>query len=110
MCAELYGSREVAGQMQTKDVSEVIESLLRERFDDVAFESVSVERDTDEFGDDILRVRVVFDSVLKVLDPRKTSGLLRHLRPRIAELGEDAFPVMFYIAKSELGKVKSEAR
>ena len=33
---------------------------------------------------------------------QRTSGLIRHLRPKLAEVGTEAFPVISFIAKSEL--------
>lgn len=92
----------MAASIETQELGAIIETVLHEIFNGLALDVVKIERDTDEFGDGILRVRVVFDSHGDVLDPPKTASVVRHLRPRMAELGEDAFPVMFYIAKSEL--------
>lgn len=90
-------------------IEKIVRNVLSERFENVEIESISVVFDVDEDGDDILRVKVIFDGQTKHLDARKASGVLRHLRPKIAEIGEDAFPIMSYIAKSELGKHKTEA-
>ncbi len=87
----------------------VIESVLRERFDNVEIETVSIESDFDEDGDAILRVKVIFDGEKKQLDARIASGVLRHMRPKMAEIGEEAFPVISYIAKSEIEDKKPAA-
>ncbi|HER25626.1 MAG TPA: hypothetical protein ENI69_00795 [Rhodospirillales bacterium] len=87
----------------------VIEKVLRDIFDDIDIETITVEPDIDEDGDNILRVRVIFDGENKQLDTHKTSSLLRYMRPKIADIGENAFPVVSFIAKSEIRKPKPEA-
>lgn len=91
------------------ELLDVIESVLKERFDDVEIESISIEHDLDEDGDAILLVQVIFDGKKKQLDARKTSGVLRHMLPKMAEIGEYAFPVISFVAKSEIGKTKPAA-
>ena len=68
------------------------------------FESVDVQSDHDEDGNEILVVQIVFDGKQRALDPQKTSSLTRHLRPRIADIGVYAFPVISFVSKSDLGK------
>ncbi len=84
-------------------LKKVIKAVLLERFDNVEIESIFIESDFDEDGDAILRVKVIFDGEQEQLDAHKTSSVLRHLRPKIAEIGEMAFPIISYIAKSEFG-------
>ncbi len=95
--------------VKREKLKEVIESVLRERFGDVEIETISIEPDFDEDGDAILRVKVMFDGEKNQLDARTASGVLRHMRPRIAEIGEEAFPVISYIAKSEFEDKKPAA-
>ncbi|HEU0222957.1 MAG TPA: hypothetical protein VFR34_12200 [Paracoccaceae bacterium] len=90
-------------------VRDIVANLLRERFANVTFRSIDVEPDEDADGDRILRVRVVFDAERKTLDPRKTLGLIRHLRPRLSKIKEEGFPVLSFIAASELEGEKPAA-
>lgn len=85
------------------ELHDVIMSVLKERFDDVVIESISVDPDFDKDGDPILVVKVIFDGTKKQLDARKTSTVIRHLRPKLAEINETAFPIISYISKSEYG-------
>ncbi len=80
-------------------VKDVVETTLRERCGDV-FELVAVRPDFDEYGDEILVIKAVFNK--DRLGARRTSGLRRDLRRRVAKAGTDAFPVVSFIAKSEL--------
>lgn len=89
-----------------KDLKGVIREVLADHFENIVIVSVKVEPDFDEDGDPILLVEVVFDGKARRLDPDKTSSVLRRLRPRIADFG-GAFPVISYIAKSELSKAKT---
>lgn len=91
------------------DLKQLIAKLLTEQFRDVKIESIDVQPDVDEDGEALLIVRVVFDGKHKQLDARKSSSLVRRLRPIIYNAGERAFPVFSFIAKSELGKLKSDS-
>lgn len=80
-------------------VKRIVEETLRERCGDV-FELVAVRPDFDEYGGEILVIKAVFN--MDRLGAQRTSGLIRHLRPKLAEVGTEAFPVISFIAKSEL--------
>jgi hypothetical protein len=83
--------------------------VLRERFEGVEVDSITIEPDVDADGDDILLVNVIFDGKHRKLDPRRAASLLRHIRPKFEEIGEKAFPVISFIAKADMRKAKSEA-
>ena len=80
-------------------VKDVIEETLIERCGDV-FELIAVRPDFDQYGDEILIIKAIFNE--DRLGAQRTSGLIRHLRPKLAEVGTEAFPVISFIAKSEL--------
>ena len=80
-------------------IKDVIEQTLRERCGDV-FELIAVRPDFDQYGDEILVIKAIFNE--DRLGAQRTSGLIRHLRPKLAEVGTEAFPVLSFIAKSEL--------
>ena len=80
-------------------VKDVIEQTLIERCGDV-FELIAVRPDFDQYGDEILVIKAIFNE--DRLGAQRTSGLIRHLRPKLAEVGTEAFPVISFIAKSEL--------
>lgn len=92
-----------------RNVEDVIRAVVKQQLEGVNISKISLSFDTDEDGDDIVWVKVIFDDRSKPLDSHRTLGLVRHLRPRMAELGETAFPVLSYIAKSELGRNSPEA-
>ena len=97
--------------METKaGVKDVIKSVLEERFRDVEIVSVDVDHDSDEDGDSFLMITVVFNnSATKNLDSRETSSLTRRLLPKLAEIGEKAFPIVSFVAESELRRSRPEA-
>ena len=86
-------------------VKDIVETTLRERCGNV-FELVAVRPDFNEYGDEILVIKAVFNK--ERLGAQRTSGLIRHLRPKLAERAE-AFPVNSFIAKSELRNRDLEA-
>ena len=89
-------------------VEQILRSVLEQEFENVEILSINITPDLDEFGEKILIVKVVFDGDRRALDARKTSGLARHILPKIGAIGEDAFPVFSFIAKSELGNVNPD--
>lgn len=91
----------------SREVRKAIEAVVRERFAGTEIDAVEVKADVDEDGERVLLVKVVHGA--KSLDARKASGLLRHMRPKIADLGEDAFPILSFISKAEPRKAKAEA-
>ena len=96
--------------METKaGVKDVIESVLEERFRDVQIVSVDIDHDCDEDGDSFLMITVVFNSPTELLDTRETSSLTRRLLPKLAEIGEKAFPIVSFVAESELRRSRSGA-
>lgn len=80
-------------------VKDVVEQTLRERHGDV-FELIAVRPDLNGYGDEILVIKAVFNQ--DRLGTWRSSGLIRHLRPKLAEAGTEAFPVISFIARSEL--------
>lgn len=93
--------------IETNELEKIIRSVLQDRFDGITIDSITVVPDRDEDGEPILHVKVVFDGKNKTLDARRAASVVRHLRPKIANF-EDAFPVISYIAKSEIAKSKTE--
>ena len=80
-------------------VKDIVEQTLIERCGDV-FELIAVRPDFDQYGDEILVIKAIFNE--DRLGAQRTSGLIRHLRPKLAKVGTEAFPVISFIAKSEL--------
>ena len=80
-------------------VKNIVEETLRERCGNV-FELIAVRPDFNEYGDEILVIKAIFNE--DRLGAQRTSGLIRHLRPKLAEVGTEAFPIISFIAKSEL--------
>lgn len=90
------------------EIVELIEATVRERFAGVEIESVSVEEDTDFDGETVFRVRVVFNHN-GPLDAHKTSGIVRHLRHRLVERHEGAFPIVAFVSKTDATERKAAA-
>lgn len=84
-----------------RDLQEVVSSVLRERFPNIQVVSVNIEHDTDEDGESILMVNIIFNSETP-LSARDTSSLARLLLPKLEEIQEVAFPVVSFIAEREV--------
>ena len=91
------------------EIQTLIDRVVRERFQDVAIQSVSVARDTDYEDENVFRVTVVFDQK-GPLDAQKSAGLVRHLRHAlIDELKESTFPIVAFVSKSDAARMGTEA-
>ena len=95
---------------ENQELKEIIRAVLEEIFGDARIGDVYVASAYDEDGDEILRVRVVFDGTEDQFDARKASSVVRHMRPRLATIGEQAFPIISYVSSDEMSGVKDAAR
>ena len=84
---------------------EVIIEAIRSRYD-VPFVKITVTPDLDRDGDEFLWVKAVYDGQPENIDTRKSITMVREIRPKLAV---EAFPVISYIAKSDLKKSELEA-
>ena len=90
-------------------VYDVVESVLKSRFRDIDITSIDINPDVDEDGEPVLAVRVIFSAHEKRLDAGEASGLVRHILPKMEEIGENRFPIFSFIAKSEMGKTNPDS-
>jgi hypothetical protein len=67
---------------------------------------VRVREDTAFYGDDILRIDVVYDGTYKDLDAKKLAGFIRHLRPRLEQIHEPALPLLSFISRADFYRNK----
>jgi hypothetical protein len=85
-----------------RTLEDIVEDVLRERFDDVDIDDIQVRRDEDHDGDPILRITVVYNTKNKKgLDARKTSSIVRVMRPHLDQVNENAFPVVSFVSRSD---------
>jgi hypothetical protein len=93
---------------QLRDVESAVRALASERFPDAEIVTIDVTDDLNFEDDEILRVRIVFRTPEKRLDAKKTSGFVRHLRPRLSELGLGSlFPIMSFVSADDYGELQA---
>ncbi len=56
--------------------------------------------------DEILLLRVVFDDTEDQFDARKATSRGCHMHPRLAKIGEQAFPIISYVSSEEMRRLK----
>ena len=84
-------------------IGEVVSNLVRDRFPNAKIVDVKITEDTDYEDDVVLRVQVVFEPNGDTLDAAATSGFVRHLRPKLSDIGVMAFPVMSFVSERDVG-------
>jgi hypothetical protein len=82
-------------------IAKAIMDILKTDFTDVDIVTVRILDRVDDSDGTTLKIQVVFDGASKNLDARKVSGAVRHVRPKLFDMGEDAFPVFSFISKGD---------
>jgi hypothetical protein len=80
-------------------VAALVADTLGRHFQNIKIIHVDVERDRDRDGEDILRIKVVFDGVVKGRDAANIAGAARRLRPVLEEIDADIFPLLSFVSK-----------
>jgi hypothetical protein len=93
----------------TKTLEEIVSTVVKERIDSVDVHSVTVTPQEDTDGDPILVVTVVLSSDLSKFESRKLLGLARHVRSKIVEQSESAFPIFRFMSKSDSERLRHAA-
>lgn len=92
-----------------RSLHDAVEAVLRELLGEDVIDRVYVERDIDDDGDAVLRIKVIYDRGRKALDARKTSTAARLLRPELTARGESGYPVIAFVSKADYGASHPEA-
>lgn len=79
--------------------------LAHEKIHGSAVLDIVLNRDVDSDGDPILKIYVIFDNKTHEIDAKESIQMRRFVRERFAKIGETSSPVVYYVAKSEAGKL-----
>lgn len=90
-------------------LQQLVSQVVKERFHGVAIDRVEVMPDVDHDGDPVLRITVVFDAEIEDVDVDELVALARHLRPKLIERGEQAFPMTSFMTKRDYDDLRHEA-
>lgn len=82
-------------------VRTAVEKTVRARMVEEFIVRVDVKPGEDFEGDPVIFVSVVFEGEVESLDFERLSGLTRHLRSKLPDIGEDRFPHTRFVSKSE---------
>lgn len=91
-----------------EQIADIVRDTLTTDFQKIQISDVQVREDVDSDGDRILHVYVIFEGAPKHADIRKLSGAVRHVRPKLTEVGETAFPLFSFISREDVGAGKFE--
>ena len=77
-------------------IAAIVAKKLSRDFENIKIIHVNVALDVDRDGDEILRIEVVFEGILK--GPEVASAA-RRLRPALEEIDEDLYPLLSFVSK-----------
>jgi hypothetical protein len=80
-------------------IAATVSDTLSRHFENIKIIKVKVEQDQDHDGEDILRIQVVFDGVVKGKDAASVAGAARYLRPALEKIDADVFPLLSFVSK-----------
>lgn len=86
-----------------EQVANIYRSHLEKKFGDrLVFDEIHVIPRLDEWDEEYLEVRVVYDGDSGLLDPNWINGLYWQMQPELLELGVTNFTSEAYIDKAEI--------
>ena len=88
----------------SKKVRKIITSSIKESFDDVVFDRIVITPELDSQDKRMLVIRAVYDSDPKSIYSRRWFDLVHSLIEKLVRAGEDAFPLLCFISKTDLEK------
>ena len=89
-------------EAETEKLADAIKASLYKRFkDEFVFDPIVIETRTDYYGDEYLKIRIIYDGDRAKLDAKWTLGLTRRIRPTLDELGIPGVPSKSFVSKSE---------
>jgi len=94
----------------TKEMRDVIETVVTEQFRNLRIVEVNIEPEIDEDDGGLYYwVKVIFDAKAKWPETRIRVSLTGHIRDEMEERGIDGFPITSFIPDSEYRRPKAEA-
>ena len=89
-------------EAETEKLADAIKASLYKRFkDEFVFDPIVIETRTDYYGDEYLKIRIIYEGDRAKLDPKWTLGLISRIRPTLDELGVPGTPSKSFVSKSE---------
>ena len=89
-------------KMVVAETRAIVKNALAELFPDgLVFDPIDVEIRTDQDHDEYLNIHIVFEGESGKITPDLSGGLIRHIRPQLAELGFPGVPCWSFVEKSE---------
>jgi hypothetical protein len=91
------------------NLSSRVTEIVKHHLEGADIERVQVAESSDQDGEPVLRVMIVFDDKNGLLDTHKTTSLARILRSKITELTDFSYPILRYVSISDARELPPEA-
>jgi hypothetical protein len=83
------------------EIERIVKETLSDDFEDIKILDISTTQEFDSEGNELVRIDVVFEGSAKDVNAGKLSGAVRQMRPKLREIGSDAFPLFSFISKRD---------
>lgn len=91
----------MSGELNIADVRKVVMDTISADFTSVKIVDVQVVSTIEDEDGITLQIQVIFEGKPKDLDAGKVSGAVRHVRPKLRDIGVSAFPLLSFVTKKE---------
>ena len=89
----------------------IVKTALAEIYPaDLVFDPIDIEIATYHDDDEYLKILIVFEGAWEKITPDLSGDLIRHIRPRLAQLGFPGVPCWSFVSKSEWVKYSQSKR
>ncbi|WP_457796872.1 hypothetical protein [Methylocystis sp. S23] len=83
------------------EIERIVKDALSDDFEDIKIVDICATSEVDSDGNEFLRIDVVFEGAEIDVNASKLSGAVRHVRPKLREMGRDAFPLFSFISNKD---------
>jgi hypothetical protein len=94
--------------MSGRNVTEIIERVVRDQFSSGLIRSVEVNDKFDEDGGRVLKIVIVLNKDFNNEDKKRILGLTRHIRSELYNIKMTDFPVIDFVSSNDAAKMKRE--
>jgi hypothetical protein len=93
----------------TAKAETIVRATLKKQFPKIRVVRIGITEKTDDDGDPIIEIEVVYEEQGGGFDPAELRKLPRLIMPELSKAKERGFPIFSFIEKSDLGKLSPAA-
>lgn len=94
--------------LDDEDIQKVVKAVLKDCFPNVRILRVNIHNIASDDDGDEIAVKIIFEAAKGAVDPKQIPAFFSAVVDKLNEAEESRFPIISFIAKSDLGNRKLE--